>query len=290
VSTATGSGPLGRSKDWAVTGSLRCRGTASRPSSALCSDLLANFRMRLGLCEDDERKKLIDCGSKKPKVQKVMSKELWQVTGSRQGKLLTVKIRAASWREAVRIGSTTYTLAVHECALLDDTPPELLQAKCIAAAPSITPPLSPPPSAETPPPPPVPPTAAAAPITRESKTKQRRNRQTKIYTDEKLATIPALLEQGLTREQIAETFGGKVNSLQVVCSKKGISLWRRDRTRKPVELPDVELTIWLKDQTLERLRQRAEVNGLTKSELASRLLNLIASENLFDAVLDEARI
>jgi hypothetical protein len=205
-----------------------------------------------------------------------MSKELWQVTGSRQGKLLTVRIRAASWREAVRIGSTTYMLAVRECALLDETSSDVMQAKCIAAAPSITPLLLPPPSAVT------------APITKEPKPKQRRNRQTKIYTDEKLAEIPALLEQGLTRAQIAEQFGGKVNSLQVVCSKKGISLWRQDRSRKPVELPDVELTISLKDQTLERLRQRAEVNGLTKSELASRLLNLIASENLFDAVLDEA--
>jgi hypothetical protein len=217
-----------------------------------------------------------------------MSKVLWRVIGSRKGQLFTAKVRAASWREAVRIGSTTYMLAVRECALLDETSPDVMQAKCIAAAPSITPPLLPPPSAVTPPPPPILPTAVAAPITQEPKPKQRRNHQTKIYTDEKLAEIPALLEQGLTRAQIAEQFGGKVNSLQVVCSKKGISLWRQDRSRKPVELPDVELTIWLKDQTLERLRQRAEVNGLTKSELASRLLNLIASENLFDAVLDEA--
>jgi transposase-like protein len=116
----------------------------------------------------------------------------------------------------------------------------------------------------------------------------RRERRKQIYTDEKLATIPALLEQGMTREQIAGHFGGKVNSLQVVCSKKGISLWRRDRTRKPIELPDVKLTLCLKNRTLERLQKRAGAVGLTESELASRLLNLIASENLFDAVLDEA--
>ena len=67
MSTATGS------KDWAVTGSLRCRGTASRPSSALCSDLLANFRMRLDCkdCEYVALKKLIDCGSKKPKGKRL---------------------------------------------------------------------------------------------------------------------------------------------------------------------------------------------------------------------------
>jgi hypothetical protein len=214
-----------------------------------------------------------------------MSKALWRVTGSRNGQLFTTKVRAASWREAVRIGSTTHMLVVRDCMLLDETSPEVLQTKCIATAPSITPP-SPPacPHAAVTPPPPVLPTAVAAP-----KPRQRRNRQKTIYTDEKLAEIPALLEQGLTREQIADRFGGKATSLQVVCSKKGISLWRQDRSRKPVELPDVELTIWLKDQTLKRLRQRAEVSGLTKSELASRLLNLIANENLFDAVLDEAR-
>jgi hypothetical protein len=215
-----------------------------------------------------------------------MSKALWRVTGSRNGHLFTTKVRAASWREAVRICSATHMLVVRECALLDETSPDVLQAKCIAAAPSITPPSSPPPSAVTPPPPLSVPAAVAAPIPREPR-KPRERRKIK-FTAEVLAQIPELVRQGLHRRQIAERFGTTENSLQVVCSRNGISLWRQDRTRRPVAVPDVVLSLWIKNQTLERLQQRAEANGLTKSELASRLLNLIASENLFDAVLDEA--
>jgi hypothetical protein len=212
-----------------------------------------------------------------------MSKALWRVTGSRNGHLFTTKVRAASWREAVRICSTTHMLVVRECALLDETSPGVLQAKCIAAAPSITPPSSPPPSAVTPPPPLSVAAAVAAPIPREP-----RERRKIKFTAEVLAQIPELVRQGLDRRQIAERFGTTANSLQVVCSRNGISLWRQDRTRRPVAVPDVELSLWIKHEAMEQLRQRAEANGLTKSELASRLLNLIASENLFDAVLDEA--
>jgi hypothetical protein len=217
-----------------------------------------------------------------------MSKALWRVSGSRKGKLFTTKVRAASWREAVRICSTTHMLVVRECALLDETSPDVLQAKCIAAAPSITPssPPVPPLVAVTTPPPQESPAAVAVPIPREPR-KPRERRKIK-FTAEVLAQIPELVQQGLDRRQIAERFGTTANSLQVVCSRNGISLWRQGRTRKPVKLPDVELSLWIKNQTLERLQQRAEANGLTKSELASRLLNLIASENLFDAVLDEA--
>jgi hypothetical protein len=193
-----------------------------------------------------------------------MSKALWRVTGSRKGALFTTKVRAASWREAVRIGSTTHKLVVRDCMLLDETSPEVLQAKCIATAPSITPP---------------------APSTR-----LRRNRQTKIYTDEALARIPELLEQGLNRAQIAEQLGGKVTSLQVVCSRKGISLQRRDRRRLPNVLPDAALTVQLKARTVSRLQQRAEAKGISETTLAARLLDLIANEDLYDAVLDEAAI
>ena len=115
--------------------------------------------------------------------------------------------------------------------------------------------------------------------------KRRRNR---IYTDEALAQIPALLEQGLSREQIAEQIGGKVSSLQVVCSRKGISLSRRDRRRRPTIEPDADLTLQVKAQTMARLQQRAEATGTSETKLASRLLDLIAKEDLYDAVLDEA--
>ena len=44
------------------------------------------------------------------------------------------------------------------------------------------------------------------------------------FTPERVAQIRNLLERGMSREQIAETIGSTVGSLQVTCSRLGISL------------------------------------------------------------------
>jgi hypothetical protein len=57
------------------------------------------------------------------------------------------------------------------------------------------------------------------------------------FTPEVCALIPQWLEEGLSREQIAERIGCTMNSLQVSCSKRGISLWAKKRARhQEVEL------------------------------------------------------
>jgi hypothetical protein len=237
-----------------------------------------------------------------------MSKELWQITGKRQGRTFTVKVRAASHRDAVRIGSTTHMLVVHDCVLLDPTQPEVLQAKRIAAAtlqPEITHELGTnqtescdqvgeaqvrpgrldrvgsgdptclhqggsavdhlqrcvlrrQPAGAT-----GDPDDAARP---DRVVKPRRKR---IYTDEALAQIPALLEQASAASRIAEQIGGKVSSLQVVCSRNGIRLSRRDRRRRPTIEPDADLTLQVKAQTMARLQQRAEATGTSEIKLAA---------------------
>jgi hypothetical protein len=205
--------------------------------------------------------------------------ELWQITGTRHGRTFSVKVRARSYNEAVRLGSTTHMLVVRDCVLLDAPSPESLLAQCIAARHLLDTPheLGPDPAAE--------PTLAPDATRPDGAVKRNRKR---IYTDEALARIPAMLEQGLSREQIAAQLGGKVNSLQVVCSRKGISLWRRDRRRLPAVEPDADLTLQIKAQTLTQLQKRAEATGTSETKLASRLLDLIAKEDLYDAVLDEA--
>jgi hypothetical protein len=47
------------------------------------------------------------------------------------------------------------------------------------------------------------------------------------FTPERLEQIRNLVERGMGREQIAETIGVTVGSLQVTCSRLGISLRRR---------------------------------------------------------------
>jgi hypothetical protein len=57
------------------------------------------------------------------------------------------------------------------------------------------------------------------------------------FTAEVCASIPLWIEEGLSREEIAARIGCTMNSLQVSCSKRGISLWAKDRSRlQPVEV------------------------------------------------------
>src|SRR6516162_9936074 len=62
------------------------------------------------------------------------------------------------------------------------------------------------------------------------------------FTPERLQQIKNLVERGMSREQIAETIGSTVGSLQVTCSRLGISLRRppcvaapAPRSEKPKE-------------------------------------------------------
>jgi hypothetical protein len=90
-------------------------------------------------------------------------------------------------------------------------------------------------------------------------------------TDEMYATIPGLIAQRLTHFEIAAQFGVKPNSLKVLCSQRGISL------RK---LP-------LGADALRSLREAARLMGRPVARLASDLLEKIASDSLYMAVLDE---
>ena len=109
------------------------------------------------------------------------------------------------------------------------------------------------------------------------------------------ATIPGLIAQGLTHFEIAAQFGVKPNSLKVLCSQRGISL-RKPRLpcttlRKPrlpratLSLPDEPLP--LGDDVLRSLREAARLMGRPPARLASDLLEKIASDSLYTAVLDE---
>ena len=49
------------------------------------------------------------------------------------------------------------------------------------------------------------------------------------FTPERMEQIKNLVERGMSREEIAETIGVTLGSLQVTCSKHGISLRLRAR-------------------------------------------------------------
>jgi len=106
-----------------------------------------------------------------------------------------------------------------------------------------------------------------------------------ILTRNVLAGIPALVEQGLRRAEIAKRLGCKESTLQVRCCNEGISL----RGRKRMEL-SAGSPLTLSHEALVGLRAWAASIGCSETQLASDLLEVIARDNLYDAVLDSAPI
>ena len=53
---------------------------------------------------------------------------------------------------------------------------------------------------------------------------QKRRQVMKILTDEKFASIPAMIEQGISKAEIAAMCGVTKSTLQVQCSRRGVSL------------------------------------------------------------------
>jgi hypothetical protein len=123
-----------------------------------------------------------------------------------------------------------------------------------------------------------------------------------ILTKDRMAGIPVLVQQGLNAEAIAARLGCTVGTLRVRCSQAQISL------RVPKEVKVVPLvpasrppmppkqkrsyafalpsTLQLSRVAMSRLRQRAEAIGVNEAKLASDLLEVIARDDLYDAVLD----
>jgi len=113
----------------------------------------------------------------------------------------------------------------------------------------------------------------------------REKRMTKcILTKEVLAGIPAMVARGQRAPAIAEALGCKLNTLKVRCSKARISLRPPGSIRRPRE----QRSIKINKAALQLLKERAAASGKTESAMARELLEIIARDNLFDAVLDKA--
>jgi len=106
-------------------------------------------------------------------------------------------------------------------------------------------------------------------------------RRAKILTPQVLAGIPALVAQGLRRADIAKRLGCKENTLQVRCCNAGISLSGRKRMELRGGSP-----LTLSREALVGLSARAASIGCSETRLVSDLLEVIARDNLYDAVLD----
>ena len=108
-------------------------------------------------------------------------------------------------------------------------------------------------------------------------------------TDDMFARIPALLSEGMTKNEIAAMFGVTPGTLVVRCSKRGISLRGGGSLTNRTNLPErTNLTLPLSDDVLKSLREAARSMGKdSTARLVSDLLEKIASDGLYKAVLDE---
>ena len=128
-----------------------------------------------------------------------------------------------------------------------------------------------------------------------------------ILTKDVMAGIPVLVQQGLNAEAIAARLGCTAGTLKVRCSQAGISLRVPKEVKvvpmvpmvpaSPAKPPQpkrffafaVPTTLQLSRVAMSRLRQRAEATGMTEAELVTSLLEVIAQDDLYDAVLDTAK-
>lgn len=107
----------------------------------------------------------------------------------------------------------------------------------------------------------------------------------RILTKAVLATIPEMVAQGNMRaDDIAEKLGCNIGTLKVRCSQAKISL-RPPGSRRGRPRTD-ERTIRLSGDAMALLQRRAALSGKSETTLARELLETIARDNLYDAVLD----
>ena len=102
-------------------------------------------------------------------------------------------------------------------------------------------------------------------------------------TDDMFARIPTLLLEGTTKAEIAAMYGVTSGSLAVLCSRRGISLRKGGPRSKRTNL-----TLPLSDGVLKSLSEATQAMGKdSTARLVSDLLEKIASDGLYKAVLDE---
>ena len=112
--------------------------------------------------------------------------------------------------------------------------------------------------------------------------------RTSRITDDMFARIPALLHEGMTKDEIAAMYGVTRGTLAVRCSQRGISLRKGGALPKRTNLTLPDEPLPLSDGVLKSLRKATRTMGKeSTARLVSDLLEKIASDGLYKALLDE---
>jgi len=125
----------------------------------------------------------------------------------------------------------------------------------------------------------------------------------KKFTPTAIVQIERWLDEGLSVDQIAQRIGCTVGTLRVRCSHLRISLRCRKQNSPPVPAQNKangirgvrnrsadareRLTLSVRRGTLDQLRTYASSKGISGSRFAASLLEKIAEDDLYRAVLDD---
>jgi hypothetical protein len=120
----------------------------------------------------------------------------------------------------------------------------------------------------------------------------------KLLTDGVLAQIPRWMkEEGLGPAEMAARIGCTVGTLRVACSRCHISLRRlsgsdvgrnRGLPAGSTRAASTELDLKLPRQIRNQFQARAALFGMAEIELAALLLETIAKDDLYRAILDDS--
>src|SRR5262249_22520380 len=128
------------------------------------------------------------------------------------------------------------------------------------------------------------------------------------FTPERPEQIKNLVERGKKREEIAEIIGVTVGSLQVTCSRLGISLRPprshvikgaprpAEQPRQPLERPTLAIRaryrgqarmidVPLNSEMMGQLALEAQLRGVTISELVTEVIVAVLKKDFFETVL-----
>lgn len=102
-----------------------------------------------------------------------------------------------------------------------------------------------------------------------------------IYNDATIEKIVQMQSDGLTDKEIAKAIGTTDKRLASRVSQLGIARYPRDR------LQDKRTRVCFTEALITKYRPPAEKRGMTPPELIRVLIDRIAKDNLFEAVLDD---
>ena len=106
----------------------------------------------------------------------------------------------------------------------------------------------------------------------------------KIFTKANLIKLRTMAEQGYGAAHIAHEIRSTPGSVRVMCSNMKIKL---RHSRGSSWIPRRWITFKVSEETFLELERYAKQKEVPVQTLTAQLLEIMAKENLFDAVLDE---